>query len=883
MTLRTLRKRLGRLLRPGQREAEMDAELRFHYEQLVDELRRDGMSEDEARLAARRELGDVGSYREEIRDAWRPPELADLWRTLVFAWRSLVRTPGFTAIAVLTLALGIGVNTVMFGVTNALIFKRLPYPDADRLDRIDRATAENPEGRTPPADFLDLRRENQDYVALAAYALADITLAEEGEPTEMARAIRQTSNLFATLGIRPQLGRDFLPEEEVPGRDRVVVLSRRAWRNRFGARADIVGHAVRIDGEPHVVVGVMPESFNEWRHLGAIDVFLPLALDAAAAADRQSAVLRVVGRRPPGLGRLEVDPRIAAFGARLAREHPAVHAGTSWRTIALFDTVQGRNATIMMSMTVALSGFVLLIACSNLANLLLARTVGRSRELAVRSALGASRAQLLKPLAAEALLLALAGGACALILASWTADWLSVRTTGDNGERVPFDFDWRVFSWAAGASLLTAIAFGLAPALFAMRLDLNDTLKSGGRGTTGARGHRRFRHGLIVGQFALATVLLAGAAVFIRGLEELNQRREGWQSERLVTATLALPAAGYPDAERIAGFQRRALDELAALPGVASASVAAFPPYFVWPDVRRFVVEGNAPPEPGREPAAAVNSVSPGYFETVGTRLLAGRGFDARDTAGAPRVYIVSRSMATALFGGASPIGRRLVRAGVARRESGEIVGVAADVESALSDRVTSSFQLYQPMEQEPRGLFEIAVRSDGTAPAAVVPGVRAAIMKLDADLPVRKLQPADATIFRANYQVRVLRDILALFAILGLALASLGIYGVIARTMAQRSGEFAIRFALGARAGDVTRLVLGQGLRLALLGSAIGLAGAFGLTRLLAMGFPGLRLESPPVLAGTTLLLVGVALLACWLPARRAARVPPIQALRAD
>jgi predicted permease len=537
----------------------------------------------------------------------------------------------------------------------------------------------------------------------------------------------------------------------------------------------------------------------------------------------------------------------------------------------------------MLKMCVGLSAFVLLIACSNLANFLLARTITRSREFAVRSALGASRGQLLRPLIAEALLLTFAGAALAMLVARWGVDWLSYRSIGDNGEPVTLFFNRSVFAWALGASLITATVFGMASALFALRLNVNDALKSGGRGMTAGRGHQRFRKILIVGQFALAMVLLAGAAVFIRGLDELNNRRAGWESEHLITGTIILPAASYPDDGHITSFHRLMLERLQAMPQVASASVSSFTPFFDWPNIRKYIVQGRALPSPGHEPAAAVNTVSSGYFETVGTRIVAGRSFDARDTATSPKVIIISENTARGLFGNESALGKRLVQTGTEPLEWAEIIGVAADVKSVSPEAPPVSFQIYEPMTEHPVGYNEILVRTVSSVPAGALDDIRNVITALDPDLPVRHLQSVDTAIDRANYQIAILRDILTLFALLGLCLASVGIYGVIARTMAQRTNEFAIRFALGAHARDISRLVLASGVKLALLGSAIGLIGALGVTDILAAWNSGMQLNSTSTVVGTTVFLVAVALVACWLPARRAGRINPIDALRAE
>ena len=800
-----------------------------------------------------------------------------------FAARSLARSPGFTLLAIVTLGLGIGANTAMFSILNSVLLKPLPYPASDRLDRIDRATAQNPVGRVSAADFLDLQREMHGYGDIAAYTLGDTSLSEPGQPAEMVRALRTNANLLSLLRVQPQLGRDFLPREDVAGNDRVAIISDRAWQNRFGGRTDVIGRTVRLDGEPHEIIGVLPPMMNDWRHFGPYDFFRPLALDPKRSADRRTTNLRLLGRRSETLSAAEANAFIANFGARLAADFPEVNAGSTWRVVGLNSTVMSASARAMVAMLIGLSGFVLLIGCSNLANLLLARTMARAREFAVRAAVGASRMQLLRPLIAESFLLALGGCAFSIVVAGWVTDWMSFKTVGDSGERITFGFDWAVFAWAFGAGLITAVAFGLAPALFALRLNVNATLKSAGRGMSGGRGHRRFRQALIVGQFALAMILLSGAALFIRGLNELNNSREGWRSDQVVTGTVVLPAAGYSDPEKIATFQRLTLERLQAIPGVACASISSFTPFFNWPDIRKYIVAGREPPKPGQEPAAVVNSISPRYFETFQTRMLSGRAFSESDTLAAPKVFIISQKTATALFGKEDPIGRRIAQTGIGDAQWGEIVGIAADVKSILPDPGPVTLQVYQPIAQEPRPYNDIAVRTTGVAPAVVVHTIRDAMTQLDPDLPVRQLQPADVTIDRANYQTAMLRDMLTSFAVLGLGLASLGIYGVIARTMAQRTGEFAIRFALGACIKDITRIVLMSGVKMAIVGSVLGLVGSLAVTRFLASANPRMDLNNPLVLAGTTLLLVAVGLIASWLPARRAARINPIEALHAE
>jgi putative ABC transport system permease protein len=806
---------------------------------------------------------------------------------LRFAIRSLRRTPGFTVIAIITLGLGIGATTSSFSIPNEVLFRPLPYPDSGQLDRIYRAIPQNSRSGFSPADYLDLKPQMSGYGEIAAYAFTDMNLSEPGQPAEMAHGLRVSDNLFSTLGVEPRLGRGFRPDEAILGNHHVLLISDRLWQNRFGGDVHIIGRTVRVDGEMHEIVGVLPDTVNDWRHLGPFDVFRPLALTDEEKTDRSATWLRLVGRRSPDVTRAQAEGFLASFGRRLAAEFPAIHAGSTWRTLPLNVATAPDYGVGLFAMFIGLSLFVLLIACSNLANLLLARTMARAREFAVRSALGASRARLLRPLLAEALILALAGGILAIYFAMWTDEWLKgymdAATFAGAAERFMFSLDWRVLSWAFGACLFTVVVFGLAPALFALRLDLNKALKSGGRGSTGSRGHQRFRHALIVGQFALAMVLLGGAAVFVRGIYEMNNRQFGWESEPLVSGAVHLPAATYPGAKEITEFQRLAVERLEALPGVESASISYWMPFFGLGEPRKYLVAGRATPEPGHEPVAAINGISSHYFETVGTRLVGGRNFDERDTLTSPKVFIINQAMATGLFGGESPLGRRIAQAGAKTIEWGEIVGVVGDIQSVFPDRLAVPFQLYQPMAQEPRLSNEIAVRTAGTPPSSLLDSIRTTMAALDPDLPVRELQPAEITIARANVQWQIIGSILSYLAVLGLGLASLGMYGVISRTVAQRTSEFGIRIALGALARDIIRLVLSSGAKLAVIGSAIGLLGAYGVCRLLTAFFPAMQSNSVPVLGGVTLLLMAIALFACYMPARTASRISPAETLRAE
>ncbi len=802
---------------------------------------------------------------------------------LKFALRALTKSPVFSLIAVATLALGIGLNTAMFSLMNALYLRPLPFEDSSSLVRVYRTTAENPQGDFSPAAYQLLRAAEGGFGQFAGSSDESVSVAAPGRAPVLENAYRVSSNYFDVLKVRPEMGRTFRRDEEAHGEDRVALISHDVWQNSFGGAPDILGHSVRIDGEPHDIVGVLPDDANDGRVIRHTGIFRPLGLGAADLASHAGPWLRVIGRRAGTVSQQQGKAFVAAVGQRVAHEFPKDDAGATWRIESLLGSTGNDSGKLVVAMLLGLSGFVLLIACSNLANFVLARTIERSQELSVRAALGASRFQLVRPLALESFLLAAAGGLASLVIALAAARWLSAQSIADGGSPMAFPLDWRVLGFATGSSLATALFFGTAPALLISRMNINRSLKSGMRGATAGAGHQRIRRLLVVAQFALAMTLLAGAAFLTRGAESLIRHHFGWDSGNVVVGEFDLPKGRYDTPEKLLGFQRQLTARLEAIPGASSVALAYGLPYTGEVGTRPYLVEGRDRPSKGQEPVAAFDGVTPDFFRVIGGRLLDGRAFSDADTAASARVVIISQGMARALFANDNPLGHRIARADTDKPEWSEIVGVAGDVLPTGIYQRPASFQVYHPLTQEPWQFSRFGVRTAPGASAEVLGAVVGAVAAVDRDLPVRNLMTADARVERTSFDLGMLKRMLGTFALLGLALAALGIYGVIARTVAQRTQEIGIRMALGATMADVRRLILGSGLRLALLGAVVGTAGAIGLTRLLTSLMPALESTSAGAVAGAAIALALVALLASYLPARAASRVDPVTAIRSE
>jgi predicted permease len=803
-----------------------------------------------------------------------------MFADLKFALRQLAKSPGFTAIALITLALGIGLNTSMFSILNVLLFQ-MPYPDSGRLVRVCRTSPQSQMWPHSPANFLDHQTQNHVFTRMAAANWANFILTESGAPAEQLHGLTVTADLFPCLGIQPELGRWFTADEDQPGRNQVVILTHELWAGRFAADPKIIGRTLRLNGESVTVVGVMPAGFVYPFLWGPVDAWLPIAFTAEQRQSRGNNWLQVIARLKPSVSVAQADVEMRGLAVRLGREYPKENGQDGLRVVDLQWSCMDDLGHAVSWFTMGLGIVVLLIASANLANLQLARAATRSREYAVRGALGASRWQLMRPLLVESVFLALCGGALGLNVAAWSNDLIGSRMQiGDQtGAEVPLDL--RVLGFAFFISLLAGVVCGTAPAWSAARLDLNHALKQGGRGTGGDRAHHRFKHALVVSQIALALALLAGAGFFIRGFHDYLRRNPGWNPAGVWSGTVALPEKQYRSPDELRTFQHRALERLSAIPGVERAALSSAIPVFGYFNSFNIVVEGQPVPPRGHEPLVEHARVSAGFFAVLGIPLLAGRVFGEDLRESDPPVAIINEAAARRLWPGETAIGKRFK--GLGDGNWLEVIGVVGDVQfPGYPQQPDTRLQIYRPLVQAPGNYLYVTLRSR-VEPAAISDAARRAVAGIDPDLPVQQPGTLRGQIAKAATNFDLVSQMLACSAALGLFLSALGIYGVVSGLTVQRTREVGIRLALGATRTDVLWLVLRSGVRLAFLGTAVGLAGAIALRQVFRAGMPSLAGNEAWTIVLVTPALVAVALLACWLPARKATRVDPIEALRAE
>jgi predicted permease len=791
-----------------------------------------------------------------------------------YAIRMLIKNPGFSAVVVLTLALGIGVNTSMFTGLQSLLLPKLPYPESDRLVRVFRTSPHSQRWPHSPANYLDQQAQNTVFERMAAVNERSFNLSEPGQPAERLRAIEVTADLLPLLGIQPLLGRAFAPEEDRPGQNNVVILNHEFWLRRFSADTSILGRTFRLDGEIVTVIGVMPASFQQ-RPWEDVDLLRPMGFTNSQRQNRGGNYLDVIARLKPGISSAQARAGIETLAARMRQDHPDDNSEIGLRIVPWAQSQMDTSGRIMLWLIMGLAGFVLLIACANVANLQFARTALRTRELAIRAALGAPRSRLLRQLLTESLVLAVLGGLLALVLADWVNQALSQQLTQNGKPLLNLKLNFVVLGFTLAVSTLTGLAFGLVPAWLASRTDVNAALKQCSRGATVDRSQHRLRHALIVLQMALALMLLAGAGLVVSGLQRFGVRDPGWRVDGLTMGRLDLPAEKYAPGKPRVAFIERLQEKIAALPGVEQAAVAGVLPISSFRVSTDLFVEGQPEETARHRKMRNINFITPGYFATLGMRLLEGRDFSSADAEGRPDAIIVNETLARICWPGESAVGKRIGFPDAWQ----EIVGVVNDVRfpSDPSEHGTP-FQTYRPLAQESQENLVVAVRGNVSTET-----LRREVAELDADLPLSDARTVRALVDQTLDQAAVAGWLLGGFAGLGLLLAGLGIYGVMAGFVAQRTNEIGVRMALGAQVGDVLKLVLSRGIKLTLLGAGFGMAGAFGLTRMLRFLAPGLESNSTLVVALVAGLLVAVGLIACWLPARRATRVDPMVALRAD
>jgi putative ABC transport system permease protein len=805
-----------------------------------------------------------------------------------FAFRQLLKHPGFTFVAVLTLALGIGVNTTMFSVLDTLVLRTSAAPDSGRLVAVSGTSAQSQENFLSPGDYFDLKAQTKSFAQLGAYNFNNFNLAEPGTPAERLTGMSVSGDFFQVFGIPASLGRTFGAEYDRSGSGHVAVLSDGFWRSHFAADPTVIGRTVRIDIQQVTIVGVMPASFDNLQYWGHIDMWQSNPMDGTTRQMRNGRWLRGIGRLKPGATLGEAGAEATAIASRLAHDFPLTDAGTGLRLSLFNDTLTSEISRRISWLCMGLAGFVLLIACANLANLQLARMTERVRENAVRIAVGASRVQLVRQLLVESLLLSAVGGAVGILIAYWGTKIIGNGIyIGDvRGMDLPINTNVLVFTILASA--VTGIAVGTVPAWIASRTDVNAALKQGSRGSTGDRSRHFIRKALIVSELALALILLTGAGFFVRGTQRLANADTGWRPDGLITATLSLPYnERYTTDAQVQAFFSKLSANMDALPGTQQSTISAYLPITGFWRSGGIAIEGRAAPAHGKEPLVYYNSETPGNIANLGMRITSGRDFTLADRADTAPVAIINEAMARVLWPGENPIGKRIADAASAQPRWMEVVGVVNDVHPTLEIVRTpdTPFQVHLPLAQTAGSnvhWFYVAIRSTAPGPT-VAAGLRAAVQQIDADQPVYDIASAREQMAQITTGFALTGEILGAFALIGLAISAVGIFGVIANLVAQRTPEIGIRMALGAQTGDVLWLVLGQGLRLTALGTGTGLACAWALVRVLVSIVPSIHGDDPAALAAVVVLLAAVATLACWLPARRATKVDPIIALRAD
>jgi putative ABC transport system permease protein len=799
-----------------------------------------------------------------------------------FALRTLVKKPGFVIIAVMTLALGIGGSTSIFTVVDASLLRGLPYKSPDRLyhvwEQVPRQ--EFPKREMSYPDYQDYQQNNV-FDGLAAYTGGGVILTANGESESIAGP-RASANFFSVLGVDPLIGRTFQTGEDQPNGPKVTVLTYPFWQRKFGGNPGVIGQQLTINSESYTVIGVLPASFQF--ALRNNDIWLPYQPTQNQLTRRYMHGTNLIGRLKPGVDATQATSDLNVIAKRIEQQYNDSHAGITARVVPLQEEIVGTVKPILLVLLAAV-GFVLLIACANVASLLLTRSLSRQKEVAIRSALGASRWRVVRQLLTESIMLSLVGGAAGLLIAYWGVPALVAVIPQQQLIAMPFlkdlGLDTGILAFSFALSLITGLIFGLAPALHSSRLDLNEVLKEGGRHATASASHR-LRSALVVSEIALAVVLLVGAGLMMKSMWRLLNTDIGFKTENVLTMQIVLPPSKYPDPNQLIAFNNQLRERVQALPGVVGAGTVNILPVNGG-NTTRFYVDGDPIPAPGQEIEANIRTISDDYFQTLGIPFLAGRTFDTRDTPTTPVGVIINKTIADRVFPGRDPVGRRLRYPSV-QVDPITIVGVVGDVKITGLDEAVKPV-LYYSFRQSP-STFSTLVARTSNDPNTLSSGVRNEVRNLDPEAAILNVRTMDEMIAQtpASFMRRFPALLISIFAGVALLLASIGIYGVVSYSVSQQTHYIGVRMALGARPADILRMVLKQGLVLALLGMGIGVVAALGLMRLV-MKKSTLLFEVSGNDLGTFSIVTGalfiVALLACYLPARRATKVDPLVALR--
>jgi putative ABC transport system permease protein len=802
--------------------------------------------------------------------------VGDLLQDLRYGLRALPKNPGFATVAILTLALGIGANSTIFSLVNGILLRSLPYQHPERLVLLDETAPK--QGITAFGvsfpNFLDWREQNHVFEDIAAYDERSFALVGRGEPEQFKGAVISTG-LFEILGVTPALGRTIRPEEDRPGDDTVVMLGHSLWQRRFASDPGIIGQTITVDNRPRTVIGVMPPGF---KFPVVADMWLPLALNTKKWT-RNDHGLSAMARLKSGVTREQAQAEMNSIALHIEEENPVTNEGLG---VTVTDLRQGLVGDYRQALLVLLGvvGFVLLIACANVANLLLARASVRQKEMAIRAALGAKRWRIIRQLIAESLLLSVLGGVLGLVFALWGQDLLLAAIPIEFPFWMKFTLDGRVLAFTIAISLMTGIVFGVAPALQASKVDLNEMLKEGGRSAAAGAGRRRLRSLLVVAEVALSLVLLVGAGLMMRSFLRLQQVNPGLDPTNVLTMAVALPSAKYHEPEKKSAFFQRVLERVRSLPGVVAAGAVSNLPLSGSNWGRSLTVEGRPVLPVGQAPAINHFVITPNYFRTMGIPILMGRDINEADAKDALKVTVIDEQLAREYWPNESPLGKRIRFGPPEDNEPWHtIVGVVGEVRSE-SLEVVRRRSIYVPYQQISVGDMTLTVRT-ATNPGSMVAAVANQVKDIDPDQPVSDVRTMSEVINRSVWQPRLYAILFGVFAAVALILASVGIYGVMSYAVTQRRNEIGIRMALGAQRRDVVKLVIVQGMAPALIGVALGIGASFTVTRVLSSLLFGVSATDPMTFAAIPLLLVSVALLACYIPARRATRVDPMVALR--